>query len=60
MKIYMVVEPSNALHHGALAAFSTPRKAATYMAELARDGRPAELVSLEVNDRVQKSNERTS
>ena len=56
----MVVEPSNALHHGALAAFSTPRKAATYMAELARDGRPAELVSLEVNDRVQKSNERTS
>ena len=57
MKVFVVSETLTLPHPGSIAVFSTVRKAAAFMSELARDGRPAELIQLEVNDKVQKSHD---
>lgn len=57
MKIFVVVEPFTPPYAGAVSAFSNVRKAAAYLDTLARNGQSAELIELEVNDKVQKSNE---
>lgn len=57
MQVFVVFEIAAFPDRGSVAVFSNDRKAATYSGTLEREGRAAELIELEINEKVQKPDE---